>query len=109
MNGRTPTAVEREWLAKVLQVPCVVCSEFHGVLDSPAEIHHTNGQTKPDAHLKTLSLCSNHHRISDTRHPKRWISRHGDGRRIFESRYIPEKALLEIQADKIKKLEENIV
>jgi hypothetical protein len=109
MNGRTPTKDEKIWLEKCQQIPCIVCAMFHGIADSPAEIHHTDGQQKPNAHLKTLSLCTRHHRISDNRHPKRWISRHGDGKLLFQSRYMPERELLEYQALQVRSLEENCI
>ena len=104
MNGRTPTKDEREWLEKCQQVPCIVCAEWHGVDDTPAEIHHINGQRKPGAHFLTLSLCTRHHRHPDAKH-KRWISRHGDGKKAFEERYATEGDLLAIQHRYVEQLE----
>lgn len=107
--GRTPTSQESYWLELCQQLSCIVCERFHGVPDSPCEVHHLRGKTDPDAHLDTISLCTRHHRVSDNHHPKRWISRHGDGKRLFEARYAPEKQLLEWQRDRALKLEENRV
>lgn len=105
MNGRKPTALEASWLGKCQQIPCLACSLFHDVHDTPAETHHIRGQRGKLAHLESFSLCPRHHRQSDTHHPKRWISRHGDGKRLFESRYMPEKAFLAEQAQRINALE----
>lgn len=94
MQSRTATKYEKEYLKLSEQVPCLACALFHDTPDTPAEFHHICGKTKIEAHLNGFSLCEKHHRISDTRHPKRWISRHGDGRMIFEARYMPEGAFL---------------
>lgn len=80
-----------------LQLPCVVC-KHHGIAeDSPGEYHHTNGKTAPGAHYDGFVLCARHHRIPDTVKPKRWVSRHGDGKALFEARYRPETEFIELQ------------
>jgi len=109
MQSRSPTAEEKEWLNLLAQMPCIVCSECHGVHDSPAEIHHINGKTRKNAHLKTIALCSKHHRHKDNNHPSRWISRHGDGRTIFQEKYMNEYALLDRQREAVAKMRLNIV
>lgn len=61
MKGRTPTAAEKRHMDRVVQLGCVVCwLEQLGF--TPAEIHHLEGKTKPDAHRKVLPLCFPHHR-----------------------------------------------
>lgn len=107
VNGRKPTREEQRWLDLCAQIPCIVCSEFHGEPDTPAEIHHIDGQRKPNAHWLVLSLCARHHRHKDNH--GRWASRHGDGRAAFERRYAPEFDLLAIQRRKAAELTANIV
>jgi len=57
MKGRTPTTAERRHMAAVAALGCVVCRREFGVY-SPAAIHHTDGKTKPGAHMKSLGLCT---------------------------------------------------
>lgn len=109
MNGRTPNVEEQIWLDKCHQVPCLACMLFHDIPDSPAEYHHTRGQRKPGAHFLGFSLCTKHHRISDHQHPKRWISRHGDGRTIFQAKYMQEGAFVEEQRREVTRLESQTV
>ncbi len=101
MKSRQPNKEERDWLEKSFQVPCLACSLFHEEDDTPAEYHHIRGHNDKGAHLLGFSLCAKHHRISDRAHPKRWISRHGDGKHIFEDRYMMEGAFLEIQQEMV--------
>lgn len=109
MKGRAATAEEREWLDLVAQSPCLICKHFHDAPDSPAEIHHLDGKTVEGAHKRTIALCARHHRYADTAYPKRWISRHRDGKHAFEERYIPEEALLALQALENHKIREATV
>ena len=109
LDSRPPTKSEADWLDCCAQIPCVVCELYHGIKDTPAEIHHTDGKTKPEAHRRVISLCSRHHRIADTHQPKRWISRHGDGRALFEASYCSEGQLLEEQEKRVNRLRENTI
>ena len=109
MKSRTADTEEKAWLDCLEQLPCIVCEFFHGEDDTPAETHHIDGKTKPKAHLKTIRLCDKHHRHKDNRHPKRWLSRHGDGKRIFQDRYLHEMKLLELQGKRVSELLENTV
>lgn len=109
LEARTPGAIELTWLRWISQLPCVVCQHYHGVMDTPAEIHHTDGKTKRDCHLKTIPLCHRHHRHADSFNPPRWISRHGDGKGAFESRYATEDELLTLTRHEVEKLRENHV
>ena len=94
MKGRTPTRREAQHMAKAADFGCCICRWFYGVM-TPAAIHHIDGKTKPDAHLLTIGLCPKHHQQPDNNKPKRWQSRHGDGRAAFEREYAPELELLE--------------
>ena len=84
LKGRGPTAEERRWLDRVASLGCIVCKVHHETF-SPAEIHHLDGKTKPDAHLMVLPLCHLHHRsgrddeFATSRHPYRvrWEARYG--------------------------------
>ena len=60
MKGRTPTAAESRHMAAVAELGCCVCRREFGVY-SPAAIHHTDGKTKPGAHMRVLPICPNHH------------------------------------------------
>lgn len=91
MKGRTPTAEEQRYMDRVRDLGCIVCRLFHGA-QSPAEIHHLDGKTKPGAHFKTIGLCVPHHRGGSN--SDQCVSRHPwKGR--FEQRYLPEYKLLE--------------
>ena len=73
----------------VRELGCIVC-RMRGFPGSPAEIHHVDGKTKPDAHMKVLPLCYHHHRGGNDSEP---ISRHPYKRR-FQEAYGSEKHLL---------------
>lgn len=90
LAGRTPSKEEQLWMDRIVQVGCVVCRIFKQV-ESPAEIHHLDGKTKPMAHARSLPLCPRHHRITG----KDWVSR-ADGKKAFESEYMSEDDLLEV-------------
>ena len=62
MLGRNPTAKEKRHMAAVRQIGCIACLNMG--IETPPEytcIHHVDGKTKPDAHLKVLGLCDAHH------------------------------------------------
>lgn len=109
MQSRKATGLESVWLALSYQIPCIVCSEFMGIPGSPAEIHHLDGKTKPGAHLKSISMCSRHHRIKDNHVPSRWVSFHANGRKMFEAKYATMEDLLEIQSQKVTELRSNTI
>jgi hypothetical protein len=91
MQSRTPTKEEKEWMNKVADMGCIVCSEFYGA-DSPAEVHHLDGKTKKGAHLLTIPLCYRHHR--EGANNKMYVSRH-PYLYEFEKRYGTQESLLE--------------
>jgi|TARA_R110000787_G_scaffold26456_1_gene73952 hypothetical protein len=89
MKGRTPTVKEKKHMSDVAELGCIVC-RINGFPNSPAEIHHVDGRTKPDAHYKILPLCYYHHRAGGDVEP---ISRHPYKTR-FEDAYGTEKHLM---------------
>ena len=99
MNGRKPTAEEKKYMESVVSFGCIVCLVYHEV-QTPCEIHHTDGSQKEGAHLKTIGLCFRHHREgSDC---KQYVSIHPHKAR-FEARYGTEQELLEITKEVIKR------
>lgn len=92
MKGRKPNAEEKRFMDRMCSLGCVVCLKFHGV-ESPCSFHHMDGRTKPGAHYHGIGLCGNHHQVADTQKPKRWVSRHGDGKFEFEEAYESEMDL----------------
>ena len=80
----------------IVQLGCIVC-RVHYDCYSPAEVHHIDGKTKPDAHLKTIPLCFRHHR--EGVNGKLYVSRH-PFKHDFEERYGTEESLLQ----KVKEL-----
>lgn len=109
LQTRTPTKAEAEWLFWVKQLPCIVCARYHQIKDTPAEIHHLEGRNIEFAHLRSIPLCTNHHRTPDNQKPKRWTSRHGDGKDAFERRYTSEAQLLAMTTHEIFKIQKNTV
>lgn len=101
--GRTPTSEEKQWMDRICQVGCIVCRLTREIF-TPCSPHHMEGKTKPGAHLLTIGLCSGHHQVPDNKEPKRWVSRHGDGRAAFEQAYMPETDLLELSRQLVSNL-----
>mgnify|MGYP003131154615 CR=1 FL=1 len=91
MKSRSPTKVETAWMAKLTELGCCVCWREYDVF-TPTEIHHLDGKTKPEAHLKTIGLCYRHHREGVNN--DRYVSRH-PFKREFEKRYGTESSLLD--------------
>jgi hypothetical protein len=85
------TNAEREHMARVAALGCVVCRNL-GLGPTPAEVHHPLKNGKRIGYKVTIPLCTLHHRsgvkneIHVSRHP--W-------RKAFESRYGTEQQLLE--------------
>lgn len=95
MKGVAPTAAEKDYHDKLISiVGCIVCRNFRGGHNTYSSIHHCVGRTKKGCHMMVLPLCDKHHQIADTQKPKRWISRHGDGKAIFEKTYGREEILI---------------
>jgi hypothetical protein len=91
LKSRTATAKEKQWMAAITDLGCVICKREMG-LCSPPEIHHLNGKVKPDCHLKSIPLCYQHHREGSDN--ALYTSRHPSKAR-FEKRYGSEQSLLD--------------
>lgn len=91
LGGRSPTKADREWMDAISGLGCIVCHLDIGV-DTPAEVHHIDGKTKPGAHRRSIPLCYLHHRAGLDN--EQATSRHPYKRR-FEDRYGSEELLLE--------------
>lgn len=75
------------YMAKVAQLPCVICEEFGMSQQSPTQVHHCiHGRhgTKKRPDTETIPLCEGHHQgLRDTskvalhREPKEWKARYG--------------------------------
>ena len=91
MQGRSPNKEERDWMDSISNFGCIVCHLFYDC-QSPAEVHHIDGKTKPRAHLMTLGLCYMHHREGINN--DLYVSRH-PFKREFERRYGKQTDLLE--------------
>lgn len=90
MKGRTPTADEKRHMDAVQAMGCIVCRLELSVF-SPAEIHHTDGKTKPGAHKRVMPLCFRHHREGVC--CDEYVSRH-PFKAEFERRHGAEEELL---------------
>ncbi len=85
MQGRTPTKAEKQWMNDIVQIGCICCIEEGSLTpyEMPPEytaIHHIDGKTKPEAHLKTIPICPFHHQEGpDARHvnKKRFVEKFG--------------------------------
>ena len=77
-------------MAAIADLGCIVCLEEGKY--TPTAIHHIDGKTKPDAHLKTIPLCYYHHQGGED--CSAYTSRHPYKAR-FEARYGTEAELLE--------------
>jgi rubredoxin len=91
MKGRNPNKKEKIWMDSISTLGCIVC-RLHYDCESPAEIHHIDGKTKPDAHMNTIPLCYRHHRegvnndLYVSRHPYKteFIERYGTEEHLLE-------------------------
>lgn len=63
-----------------------------GVHQPIVSLHHIDGRTKPDAHLKTIPLCGMHHQSGDR--AGHFVSVHPWKRR-FEETFGTQEELLE--------------
>jgi hypothetical protein len=90
---RALTKSDRERGDKLRELGCIVCLIYEDVF-TPCAIHHIDGKTKEGCHDLTIGLCGNHHQIKCNDKRKRWVSRHGDGKRAFVNVYGKEEYLL---------------
>ena len=86
-NGLMATKNEKNYMARVARLGCIVCSSVLGFEDSPAEIHHIR-RAGVRATSPIIPLCPEHHRGNN--------GIHGMGRRAFEAKFsTTEEALLQ--------------
>jgi hypothetical protein len=104
LPGRAPTVEEKKYMQAVASVGCIICKLWGNNLYSPAEIHHVDGKTKPGCHFRILPLCPGHHRIPG----KTWVSR-ADGKKAFETAYMPEEDLIICTQKAVKLQQENTI
>ena len=88
LTGRAPTKAEKAHMTAVAALGCVVCRRDLGVY-SPCGIHHTDGKTKPGAHMLVLPLCSAHHQTGGY-----GVAFHA-GKAEWEKRYGTQQELLD--------------
>lgn len=55
-----PTEKEKSHWSRVASIGCIACL-IDGNFNPVVSIHHTDGRTKPGAHMKVLPLCASHH------------------------------------------------
>ena len=97
LKGRQRNMEEANHISSVVDLGCIVCR--NNGLYTPAEIHHTEGKTKPNAHLKVLPLCFPHHRMGAQGKGNDPVSRH-PYKKLFEETYGTEEELLK-QVDEL--------
>jgi hypothetical protein len=97
LPGRKPTEEESRYLDDVSQLGCIICLLYLNIKDSPCEIHHVDGKTKPGAHMRILPLCARHHRQTG----KGYISR-ANGKKAFEQAYMPEEDLILLTQEAVR-------
>jgi len=54
------TKAEKKWWGRVAELGCIACLK-DGIHNEYVSIHHTDGRTKPGAHMRVLALCGPHH------------------------------------------------
>lgn len=97
LPGRAPTAEEQAYMDAVASIGCIICLLYLH-LESPAEIHHTEGRTDEGCHFLILPLCPPHHRWPGN---GKYVSR-ADGKKAFEEAYMPEKDLMIVVREAVR-------
>ena len=86
-NGLMATKNEKNYMARVARLGCILCSSVLGYEDSPAELHHIR-RAGVRATSPIIPLCPEHHRGNN--------GIHGLGRKGFERKWnTTEEALLQ--------------
>jgi len=86
-NGLMATKNEKNYMARVARLGCILCSSVLGYEGSPAEIHHIR-RAGVRATSPIIPLCPEHHRGNN--------GVHGMGRKAFERKFnTTEEALLQ--------------
>lgn len=88
--SKTPTKLEREWMARIVERGCVACELDKGP-PRPAAVHHICKGYRRLGHLFTIPLCDPGHHKDGAR--LGLISLH-DAKRSFVARYGSELELL---------------
>lgn len=90
MAKRRPNKAEREHMARVAALGCIVCRN-EGLPDAPAEIHHVRtgkGLGQRSSHFEVIPLCFHHHSAQgiDGFHkaPMTWQAKHGTELELLE-------------------------
>ena len=95
MHGKTPTKAEREWMATIARLGCIVCrTQGRGYV--PCAVHHILGRNGGNrrGHMATIGLCDpGHHQGAPKSSGE--VSRHPN-KAAFEARYGTEEFLLEL-------------
>ena len=93
------TAAEKKHLSRLASLGCIVCSEFLGIYDSPAEIHHLTGAAglgKKASHFQSIGLCAPHHRIGGN-----GIAFHSTVKKVWEDTFDTQENLLELVNERL--------
>jgi hypothetical protein len=85
--SRTPSKVERDWMARVADHGCVACEQDGH--ETPCCVHHICQGMRRLGHLFTIGLCPEHHK-SDGQH----VPSVHNQKRQFVQRYGSELELL---------------
>ena len=99
MAKKQATKAERQHMAKVADLGCIVCELFLDAPGSPAEIHHITtrrgfgGRAK---HTEVIPLCPIHHRLGN------YGEAVHNGTKTWEEKFDTQENLLEIVNNKIK-------
>lgn len=91
-HGRTATAAEKRWMARVADYGCIVCrNQGRGYV--PCAVHHILSGGRRKGHMHTIGLCDpGHHQGAPKGSGE--LSRHPDKAR-FEAAYGTEEELLD--------------
>lgn len=93
IHGTTPTTAEREWMAAISRLGCIVC-RMQGRGYVPTAVHHIIDGNRRKGHLFTIPLCDPGHHQGATKRSGE-VSRHPN-KAQFEARYGTEEFLLEL-------------
>lgn len=86
------TKAERQWIAAIQDLGCIVCIVKLGIWGTPPDIHHRLSGGRRMGHLHTLPICPPHHRYGFA---KGIVSR-DQCQRSFEAEYGTEEELYEM-------------
>ncbi len=101
MAKKSKTKAEREHMAKVAALGCIVCDIYHDAPDAPAEIHHITtrrGYGGRAKHTETIPLCPHHHRLGN------YGEAVHNGTKTWEEKFDTQENLLEIVNQKLEAL-----